>query len=325
VYRSPRILSHFEIFNEAIKARDMSSIPPGYLDHISNRAKERLGISGGNQDPSPDAQRCFARSRDLSRGHERELENLAKEVITNLYKPLLDYYNIKLVIKISDGQSIKQMMSSSFAKTRSQNTPKPDSNPVIKAMGSDFGMLIHEAVKGIWRVMSMSAVPSDPVLAKAIEDQFGLEDEPDEWKYGPEMARDLKDFIFINPKVLEFKNLREELWNYMVDPDNLPTEEFLPLMTGIFKKTDEARKKVDELIDLVIEKIKRRDAWLEQERLNQEEYERKMQAWKARQLAKDPDRSEYEFMTQEELVKELQKASGEGDFEKMIKIGEFLK
>ncbi|NBV28060.1 hypothetical protein EBS02_03435 [bacterium] len=327
----------FSSFNEAIRVKDMQSIPPDYLQDMTRRGKEKLGIAQspegsweGIGQASGQMMQNFSKSQQLSRGHEQELENLAREVITDLYKPLLDYYGIKLEIKLAQGMEMKRMLDKAFQKTREKNRPRPDSKPVVKALGADFSMLIHEAVKGIWRVMSMSAVPDDPELAKAIEDQFGLMDEPDEWRYGPTMADDLRQFIIENPKVIKYKNLREELWKYMVDPENLPTEEFLPLMTGIFRKTPEARKKIDELIEIVISQVEERDAWLEQDRANQEEYEKQLAAWKARQAAKNPAGPEasttkdYASMSQDELKREYRKADEEGDIEKMIEISEFM-
>jgi hypothetical protein len=329
---------NFASFNEAIRVKDMVSIPPDYLEDVTRRAKEKLGI-GKTPEGSPQGisqavsqlMGNFSRSQQLSRGYEKELEDLAREIITDLYKPLIDYYDIKLEIKLVQGPEIRRMLDDSFRKTRQKNRPRPDSKPVIKALGADFSMLIHEAVKGLWRVMSMSAVPDDPELAKAIEDQFGLIDEPDEWRYGPQMAEDLRKFIFENPKVIKYSNLREELWKYMVDPENLPTAEFLPLMTGIFRKTPEARKKIDELIDVVIERVEARDAWLEQDRADKAEYERKLAAWKARQAAKSPSGSEsqitkdYASMSQEELKREYRKADEEGDFDKMMEISDYIK
>lgn len=331
-------IKNFASFNEAIGVKDMGSIPPDYLEDVTRRAKEKLDIGQtpegswqGISQAGSQMMRNLSRSQQLSRGYEKQLEDLALETITNLYKPLLDYYGIKLEIKLASGPEIRRMMDEGFRKTRQKNSPRPDSKPVIKVLGADFSMLIHEAVKGIWKVMTMSAVPDDPELAKAIEDQFDLRDEPDEWRYGPQMADDLRKFIFENPKVIKYANLREELWRYMVDPENLPTEEFLSLMTGIFRKTPEARKKIDELIEIVIEKVKDRDIWLEKDRAEQARYERKLAAWKAKQAAKfqgDPESQttkDYASMSQEELKKEYRKADEEGDFDKMMEISDYIK
>ena len=99
----------------------------------------------------------------------------------------------------------------------------------------------------------------------------------------------------------------------------------------IFRKTPEARKKIDELIDVVIERVEARDAWLEQDRADKAEYERKLAAWKARQAAKSPSGSEsqitkdYASMSQEELKREYRKADEEGDFDKMMEISDYIK
>jgi hypothetical protein len=203
-------------------------------------------------------------------------------------------------------------------------------------------MLIHEAVKGIWRVISMGSVPKDPLLAKAIESQFGLSDEPDDWKYGPEIAADLRDFVNLNPKTDMFKNVREELWKYMIDENTLPTGEFLDLMKGILAKTPEARVKVDSLIDKVIEKLQKRAKYLKElEEYNRkmveyeremEEYNRKMEAYNKMQgMKKIPKKQEetktidYSEMTQRELNDELSKAIDARDVETMKTISQYLK
>ena len=108
-----RKIEKFDLFLEGIKTRDLSSIPgkePGdadYLSDITNRAKTRLGIAGSREGDmmalsraGGDLMREFSVSQSLSRGHERELEELATSVIKKQFGQLIDYYNIDLDIKI---------------------------------------------------------------------------------------------------------------------------------------------------------------------------------------------------------------------------------
>ncbi len=44
---------------------------------------------------------------ELSRGKEKELEKLAKKVITDYYGPVIEAYDIKLDIKIYDPEELK--------------------------------------------------------------------------------------------------------------------------------------------------------------------------------------------------------------------------
>lgn len=343
-------INDYDSFNEAMRTKDLSSIPgksPGERDYISDvsaRAKERLGISQ-NREGDPRAimgvigplMTEVGRSQELSRGHERELEKLATDVITDLYKPLIDYYNIKLDIKFSSGREIRNMIDAGYEKQKSNKPNTPSQTPIIKARGVDFSMLIHEAVKGMWRVLSMVSVPKDRDLAKAIESQFDLLDEPDEWKYGPEIAADLRDFINENPKIDSYKNVREELWKYMVDERILPTEKFLSLMKGILSKTSEARAQIDRLIDRVIEDIKKRDQYLKDLKayeLEMEAYERKMAEYKKKKEGSTkstepkkqaPEEKDYSKMSPSQLDDELSKALDERDFVKAREISKYLK
>jgi len=346
-------LKKFELFLEAMKTRDLSSIPgklPGESDYIADvtaRAKERMGIAGETEG-SPRALQGAAgplmnemyRSQALSVGYERALEELATKVITDLYKPLIDHYKIKLDIKFSSGNDIRRMIDTAFAKQKATTQTTPSQSPIIRARGVDFSMLIHEAVKGIWRVISMGSVPKDPALAKAIESQFGLSDEPDDWRYGPEIAADLRDFVNENPKTDMFKNVREELWKYMIDEKTMPTEEFLDLMKGILSKTPEARVKVDSLIDKIIDKLQKRAKYLrdlaeyerqmaEYER-QMEDYNKKMEKRKSLGLnlpkkQEEPEPIDYSKMTQRELNDELSKAIDAKDRETMKIIAQYLK
>jgi hypothetical protein len=330
-------ISSFEEFNEAVRVKDMASIPPGYLDSVTQRAKTRLNIANqpeggaGVSAAGGEMMANWARSQELSRGHEEELENLAKKIITKLYKPILDFYDIKLDIKMSSGPQMRNFIDQAFKKTDSGEGPPPGkTRPVVRARGVDFSMLIHETVKGIWRVLSQSGASGDKELDAAVESQFRLADEPDEWRYGPEIAKDLKDFIFQNPKVLIYDNLAEEIWLYMTRPEVLPSEEFLNLMTGILSQTPAARKKIDEIIEVIIKQVGERDLWLKQEYENQEkqrEYLEKKAAYDA-YLASEKGESvtvNYSTKSKEELREIIRKAKEENDFATLKEIATYLK
>lgn len=348
-------IENFDSFLEGMGIGDLTSIPgrnPGernYISDVTKRAKERMGIEGEREGDYGAISRAvgplmqeLGRSSSLSRGHEKELEKLATDVITDLYKPLIDHYNIKLDIKFSDGRGIRNMIDDAFAKQKSSVDPKPSQTPIVRARGVDFSMLIHEAVKGIWRVLSMGSVPVDKEIAKAIESQFDLRDEPEDWRYGPEIAADLRDFVNKNPKIDKFKNIREELWMYMISETTLPTEKFLDLMKGILSKTTEARAKVDSLIDDVIEKLEKRDKYLKDiEEYNRkmveyekemEEYDRKMGEYKkgknqvfVNRKVEEPKTIDYSKMTQRELNNVLSQALDDRDMEKVKEISKHLK
>lgn len=340
----------FQNFSEAIRTRDLSSIPgkiPGeedYITNVTNRAKTRLGIEGEREGNIGIAieplMRELRKSQSLSRGYEEELSQLAERVIIGLYKPIIDSLDIKLDIKFETGPAIRRMLDDGFANIKPLDTTL-ELSPTIKARGVDFSMLIHEAVKGIWKVMSLGKVPDDPELALAIEKEFGLSDEPDEWRYGPEIAGDLRDFINENPKVNNYNNVRERVWRYMVNENNLPNDDFLFLMKGILSKTPEARKKIDSIIDIVIIKIQKIDQYakdLAKYNFEMAEYERKMEERnKRKKTPESPQfpqfnvkketriKGDYSQMSQKELSDELSKALDARDFATVEIISQYIK
>ena len=341
-------IDNFDLFSDGIKIRDLSSIPgkePGdadYISDITNRAKTRLGISGSREgDPGAlsnaggTLMREFGISQRLSIGHERELDNLATSVIKKQFGPILDYYNIKLDIKISTGPDIRRFIDAGYAKKR-DDEPTENQTPTVQARGADFSMLIHESVKGIWRVLSMHSVPEDEEIANAIESQFNLTDEPEDWKYGPELAADLRDFVNANPKAGNYPNVREEVWLYMTDEEKIPLDEFLRFIKGILAKTQDARDMMDAIIEEIVEKLKNRDKYfkeLEEYQLKMKEYEKQMKEY-GRSMAAAKNKpietspievsDPYSVMSQKELNAELAKALDTKDFETAKSISKYL-
>lgn len=316
------------IINEEVQVKDTQGIPEDYPERAKARAKQRLGISG--QGPHSAHQygmelmSNLQQSQRLSRGYERELEALATKVITDLYKPILDFYKIKLDIKFSTGPDIRRMIDAGFARTSHSKTGK-DVVPVIRARGADFTMLIHEAVKGLWFVMSQSASPPGE-LGKVIKKTFTLREEPEEFMYGPEIAADLRDFILENPHADNYPNLREFVWMHMVDPQKMPTEEFLELMKGILNKTKAAREKVDKIIEKVVsdeEKLKKYEKEYAKYLRELEEWERKYGNLPAAppKAQAPPD---YSKMDHDELQRHLDIALDKKDYELAAKIAEHM-
>jgi hypothetical protein len=180
----------------------------------------------------------------------------------------------------------------------------------------------------------------------------GWMDEPQDWKFGPEIAADLRDFVNKNPKIDTYPNIREELWKVMIDRKTMPTEKFLELMRGILSETKEARIEIDILINQVIEKIKNEKEY--QQELDQyqkdmdeynkkmEDYERKMKEWEQKKakgelepvesedepesdidriikqsLATKKEKEDYSTWTQKELQAAADAALDAKDFEKL--------
>ena len=208
--------------------------------------------------------------------------------------------------------------------------------PVIKAVGVDFPMLLHETVKGIYELLSAPGLPEEESVAQTVLMNTGLKDEPEDWKYGPRIAKDLTAFLNENERIDEIPNLREEFFRTLLDGETMETKDFLELVKGILMKTPEARAKVDSMIDDLIDDL---DYEGQMKRYEEEmkDYERKMKEWEASQKSggstEKPSEIEklqnkekdFSDMSQSEIQSMIDDAIDEGDFEKVRMLSQYLK
>lgn len=166
-----------------------------------------------------------------------------------------------------------------YDETQDEPMERFDSTPIIKAVGIDFPMLLHEAVKALFELLSVGGIPEDERTAKIALQNTGASDEPEDFRYGPEIASDLRDFINENKDIDKYPNIREEVYRMMIDKETMPTEQFLELMRGILNKTDKARRDIDRLINKVIKEIEE----LQQYHRDIEEYNKQMSEWEEQQ------------------------------------------
>ena len=144
------------------------------------------------------------------------------------------------------------------------NTYDPDSEdledlmdsigPTINALGTEFVMLLHETVKGIYELISAAALPTDDEERGEIiiSNTDTLADELEDLRFGPEMAADLRDFINEFKEVDKIKNLQEYVWGEMMRMD---AREFLELFSGILSDTKKAKDDVQEMIDNIAQSL----------------------------------------------------------------------
>ena len=133
-----------------------------------------------------------------------------------------------------------------------------DITPKIIARGTDYSMLIHETVKGIYELISMGGYPSEeestPEEKEMIETVFmntdTLMDEIEDLKYGPGIAKDLRDFLNNYPSHTEIENFREKVYGKMVV---MEADKFLSLMCMILGDEPGAKLIVDKLVEEVID------------------------------------------------------------------------
>lgn len=222
---------------------------------------------------------------------------------------------------------------------RSKFTPK------IVARGLDFTMLIHEAIKGLYLTLSVIGIPKDKQIAtKVLNKGYAIREEPEEFKWGPMIAADLRDFINDSPKLTEeivskYPNIREQFWIYML---KMEADSFLKLFRGILGKTEEAKIQRDVILKEVIKKL---FAFYENKRLRAEyeaklkKYQEDLKKWEEKQklkqsqpkpkkLEKTPETEsepDYANMRQKELEELQDQALAAGKYELAYKISQFIK
>ena len=201
-----------------------------------------------------------------------------------------------------------------------------DKTPIIRARGVDFPMLLHEAVKGLFELLSIPGIPEDERTANIALSNTGIGDEPEDWKYGPEIASDLRDFINENKDIEKYPNIREEVYKMMVDKETMPTTSFLELMRGILSKSPKARRDIDRLVAKVIKDKEE----MEQYKKDMEEYDRQMSEYEKekknprntqskpkeepKEEVEEDSEIDYSTMSPSELQKEMDKALDSGDY-----------
>lgn len=208
--------------------------------------------------------------------------------------------------------------------------------PVIKAVGVDFPMLLHETVKGIYELLSAPGLPEEESVAQTVLMNTGLSDEPEDWKYGPRIAKDLIAFLNQNDRIDEIPNLREEFFRTLLDRETMETKDFLELVKGILQKTPEARAKVDSMIDDLINDLDY-DNQMKRYEEEMEEYNRKMKEWEESQKSTgekekpseiellQKSKKDYSQMSQSEIQDLIDDAIDDGDFARVEMLSKYLK
>ena len=211
-----------------------------------------------------------------------------------------------------------------------------EKTPVVKAVGVDFPMLLHEAVKGIFQLLGLEGLPEDESVARTVLMNTGLSDEPEDWKYGPRIANDFFAFLNENERIDEIPNLREEFVRTILDRETMETKDFLELVKGILTKTPEARAKVDSMIDDLINDLDY-DNQMKKYEEEMADYERKMKEWEESQKSggatEKPSEIEqlqnkqkdFSDMSQGEIQSMIDDAIDAGDFEKVRMLSQYLK
>lgn len=222
-----------------------------------------------------------------------------------------------------------------------------DMKPVIKARGIDFPMLLHETVKGIYELIAAVSQPDEGSSEKEIKDAqtvklnvSSFEDEAEDFRTGPEIASDFRDFINESPGSSYVENIRAFVFGKMMDKNYMTSKEFLKLFRGILNKTDEARKKVDSMVKEIVDELKKFDVG---EVIGHEDTEDGVNHdalginkddkvdYKAMGMDEpeddnnDNESEDYSKLSQKEVQDRIDNALDTGNFEEVKKLSEFLK
>lgn len=157
---------------------------------------------------------------------------------------------------------VDKLLSNDEEASEEQETDN-EYTPVVKARGIDFPMLLHETVKGILELIAAVYQPDEGATPKEIEDAKTVKynvsssmDEAEDFRTGPEIAADLRDFINESPKSDYSNVMRLYVYGKILDPNYMSEEEFLKLFRGMLNETNEARIKIDKIVEEIVEELK---------------------------------------------------------------------
>jgi hypothetical protein len=210
--------------------------------------------------------------------------------------------------------------------------------PRIRARGIDFPMLIHETVKGIYQLIASIQFPAEDASKEEIEmaqtvklNISSFEDEAEDFRTGPEIAADFRDFINQNPEATH-PNMRAFIFGKMMDSNYISDADFLKLFRGILNKTPDARRKIDEMIDEVNKELNQYELGqvidVEEPTYNfdNEEEEDTMIPGKSEPEAPQQQASvDYSELSQRELTELIDDALDKKDFKRVEMLAQYMK
>jgi hypothetical protein len=201
--------------------------------------------------------------------------------------------------------------------------------PRIRARGIDFPMLIHETVKGIYELIASIQAPGEGSSEEEIKmaqtvklNVSSFEDEAEDFRTGPEIAADFRDFINANPEA-EHPNMRAFIFGKLMDSSYISDADFLQLFRGILNKTPDARRKIDEMIDEVNKELNQYE--LGQVIDNDYKDDDAMIPSKNEPEVPQQDEIDYSELTQREITDLIDAALDKGDFKRVEMLAQYMK
>lgn len=235
---------------------------------------------------------------------------------------------------------------------------------VITAVGIDFPMLIHEAVKGVYRLLASGSIKKDDEIAKAIKvATTSFEDEVQDFRYGVSAQKMFNMFINACEDSDKYPQMRARVFAQLaLDKDRggkYTDKQFLDITKSLFSVFDiqggqfvlnsdrfeesKAKKDIEDLISDIVkledeyaEEIKRWEAERELDKFSQKDYKEE----DSEEFADDSDSSDdieslmaktsereqdLSELTPRELQELIDDALDVGDFEEVKRLSAYLK
>lgn len=235
--------------------------------------------------------------------------------------------------------------------------------PTIYARGIDFPMLLHESQKGIYQFLAIPSLPDDDDTSRIVKSNTGASFEPEGWKYGPRVSKDLMNYFKRrlsyriekneaqgkseqNERIYEMINIRQFFFRELLNKETMPTNEFLSVMKGILLKmcdkstyTDEEQRlinnsniKCDIIIGKIIDKLdydyKLKKYEEDMRRYNEEmkRYEMQLKEWELSQRKSSPSIPKQRVESEiEKLQRQLSQAEDDENYELAAQLRDELK
>jgi hypothetical protein len=190
-----------------------------------------------------------------------------------------------------------------------------ETSPTINAIGTDFSMLIHETVKGIYDLIVAAAIPEDPEIADTvILNTDTLADELEDLRYGPEIAADLRDYLNTFKEASEIENFREHIFGKMM---RLDAKEFLELFFKILNQDEDSKDVIKEMAREIKSEISKYELGASGIEIEEPEFEMPGVTPQAE--------VDYKQMSQKDIQTEVDKALDAEDYDRVKELSKYLK
>jgi hypothetical protein len=236
---------------------------------------------------------------------------------------------------------------------------------VITAVGIDFPMLIHESVKGVYRLLASGSIKKDDEIAKAIKAATtSFEDEAQDFRYGVSAQKMFNLFINECKDSDKYSQMRARVFAQLaLDKDRggrYTDKQFLDITKSLFSTFDiqgenfvlnrdkfedsKAKKDIEDLISDIVksedeyaEKIKRWEAERELDKFSQVDYKEEDSEEFTDGSETDEDdiqslisktaekEQDLSELTPRELQELIDDALDAGDFEEVKRLSSYLK